>query len=339
MKRNNKKLSGCFIAILLSLIFFIPHNVNAFASLDEVGNLNSILEAMLDDIDFLIPEYVDKYEAMRTVVANLTPEAMAIFSLFLTDNEQALETHLLHFDSDFQYYEVLITPFNSTIDQAVMRDLSIRLGSLGLSQTIINKLLAAASTMLAHPVITATVIFTVLTGVALYATFVGDWGFFSGVWPSIRSAFATSFAPVVSSSTVNTGFNNASTTLQNSHNTAVWEDLGSIASRHRVGQCAEAATAMSEFLRTRRLRGYRLLLNFPSDAVSLVFSLSRQIPAGNSGNFHTGVSFQNRAFCPVYPTGVGETFWANDFVVDIPIPGTTQIRINVRGTLTRFPIV
>ncbi|MCL2216659.1 MAG: hypothetical protein FWB91_06510 [Defluviitaleaceae bacterium] len=341
MKKNFKRLCSCFIAILLSTIFIIPQNIGVFASSDEWGKLQPVLEfvsSINDDIDFLIPEYIDEYEAMRSVIKSLTPEAMEIFALFLATNEQALQTHQIHVDSNFQIEENLIAGFSAVTpaNQQVLHVLNTGLIGLGLSQAMVNMFVGVGSAILANPVITTAVILAALTTVAVYQVIVGNWGSMSGLWTSIRSVFSDAFAPVVATTVVVTGFNNANTRFTTSFNNAVRADLGSIASRHRIGQCDRAADEMERYLRARNARGERLRLLFPANTISHIWSISTNQAVGN--NFvHHGIGFNGRAFCVVHPAGTMPiATWTNDFIVDILLPNN-MVQINVRGILSRTP--
>lgn len=336
MKKSTfKKLVNNIIISLLVLILITPQNisVSALTSVESTSDYNffdiinewvkndfvfdSIHFVNLDNIVFLIPEYFDEYKALRIAVESLSPKALDIFESFLSTDEQALETHLLHVNSTFQVEERLIVSFNATVHQQIMNNLSSGLITLTLTQAMRNLLMSVASAILTHPVITGTVVLTVLTGIAFYATFVGSWKDFSSVWSSIISVFSSAFAPLVNSTVINTGFNNANNTFTNAFNSAVLSDLSGIARRHATGQCVAAANAMMSYLRNRNLRGTHIRLNFTGSINGTVFSLTRNIPVGWTG-FHEGVSFNSMTFCPAHPNGLIEARWIVDFVSHFP---------------------
>jgi len=342
-----KNFGKIFVSFLLSVILLIPYNVSVFASNDML--LFSEMEEIIDSVGALIEfemnheleeifyfesfnfeilemEQFDEYEALRSVMAEMTPEAMAIFSVFLANNPVALETHILNVDANFhldsffqadmsfaerdasgQNMEMVAT---AAVHQQVLNNVFWGLSGIGLSAPMINIFLGIASSLLANPFITAAIVVSVLTAFAVYQVIVGNWTVLSPNWANIRATFASAFSPVVSSAVINTGFNSANTTFNNSFTAGLERSLGNIAQRHGIGRCIQAAAEMTAFLSANARNGVRLVLNFQG-STGHIWSRFRNMSVGM--DLHHGVRFNGRVFYVVFPGGVTEGFWINDF--------------------------
>lgn len=316
-KRTFKKALYIFTTLVMALTFFLSSSGTLLASLqdyEEPPNLNLIL-MLEEEFEFLVPINVCEYEALREVVASLSPEAFELFALFMANDAVVLEIYQLHIDPLFQPEPHTITAFSST-DIQILGNLNQSLVALGLSPSTTTTLLAVASTILTTSLITTIVVTAALTAYAVFSFFVGEWRNISSVWSAITRAFSDAFSPRTTAATMNTGFSNAGSMFNSSFLSNVREDVEAMMGRFdpRAGRCVQAADMVIGYLQSRRLGGEQLTLRFPNSAFGWVMSLSTNITVGNNA-LHTGVFIRDLGltFCPVHISGVGRTFWIGDF--------------------------
>ena len=330
---------------LVMTITIIP-STNAVYATPQLGDIADSMEYLTDEqwleieaqFDFLLPMVTCEYEALRNIIDELSDEAFELFISFVSFDEALLAIYQAHVDPSFQpLYDDALALMNA--DVQILTNLSALLAGLGLGATTVAKLMTVASAILAITFITAVVILAALTAHAVYSFFVGEWGGLRSSWTAIRGAFSTAFAPRVSSSVVNTGFNNANTQFGNSFLRNVADNLEEIFGMFGFGQCVQAANVAITHLRNRGLEGERMTLNFPTPPFHNGEITSRIHFHRNIGHgMHTGVFVRElqRTFCNVHTQGLARTVWVQDFFAIIDIVNNITRIGNGFLTVSRF---
>lgn len=112
--------------------------------------------------------------------------------------------------------------------------------------------------------------------------------------------------------------NNKSTpSTSTSHSTgagraSIQERIGDIAGDYGIGQCKEAAKAVSEYLSKAKKRGQIITITYPVYPGFIVSDTYGQEAISTNG-VHVGVLFEGYVYCNVHPFGLLESEWLADF--------------------------